>query len=757
MRATPRTLGHFCDILGGVGAVAAGGGVLPATVGALRVAIGASGLAEQLRAQGADAAAAALERFARAARRKWRDWADVGRMDPGAAEGAIADFDAYVEAEGAALAPTPDRVAALRAALIDAADPAETRPGAPPAPSLARRLAAQVADDVLRTAAARAPAFYADRAERAVSRDFLRRLVEGAFLAMLETPEFAAALQPAVLDLLIRRMGEIARTQHDERADIAAQGALTREALAALGAELRDSMREALPEGLSLRQAEAILVRFGEHGVPPDPDRIAEILRGKAEEMRTLQARLRNAHDDPGRVAEMRAEAAAMIDAGDFDAARAHLAQARHVDRAEALSILRRIAQRRASEVATLARLAELERLRLDYAAEAACWMEAFDLTPETDAAARWRLARRSIRAQTDLGREFGDNAALEAAVELAREVTLKLAPRSQRPFDWARSQADLGEALALLGEREQGVATLEGALRAYRAALSVRTRAITPAGWAETTANLGRVLHLIGARETGQKRLRQAVEAFRSVLRARPRDADPEVWARTQNHLGNALKLIGQRAHDSIPLRRAIDAYEAALEVFDRVDHPREWAMSMSNLAGALRTLGAWERDPELLRASVETCRSALLVRRPDRAPLDWATTQSALANALQTLGQMTGDDAATIEALSAYRAALELRRREMAPLDWAMTRGNLGVARMALAERASATRAAPPARMAAPGVCARLAARDLRAAEREMRAVGHLPYAAYYAERLEEARALARRVRPAGGKRQA
>lgn len=741
--AIPKALGLFCDILGGVGAAAAGGGALPVLRGALKAFIGAQGLAETLRRRGASDAAEALDRFAARARADWRGWTQIERMEAGAAEAAIADFDAYVAQVGEALAPAPERIAALRADLADGRD----------AQALARALAGRLAAEMLAEAALQAPDFYADLPERAPSRRFLVGLARGALAALFADPAFAAALQPAMLDLIAHRMGALGAGQDDARAEIAREGARTRDAVAALGDDLRDALRRLAPSGLSLPQAEAILRRFGETGAAVDPERIVEVLRGKAAEMRALQARLRDLSGDAPRVSALREAAAELIEAGDFDAARARLSEARRLDREIALSLSERLGRARDSEAATLARLAELARLQLAYAEEAACWLEAFDLAAPGDADARFELARRAVRALTDMGREFGDNASLNRAIVICRETAAPLVPRARDARRWASAQADLGAALAVLGEREHGVETLAAALRAYRAALTVRTREAAPAEWADTLTNIGRVLHLIGAREAGAGRLGEAIAAFEAVLEARPRAADPLGWARVRNHLGNALKLRGQRWRDAALLRRAVECYRAALRVFRRREHPAEWAMAMGNLAAALRTLGAWEREPALLRAAVRASRAALALRRRDRAPLDWAMTQSALANALQTLGQITGDAAATREAAGAYAAALEVRRRDVAPIDWAMSRGNLGVARLALAERALDAEGAAPAPLRRDGsarrfgarFCLRLARRDLSVAAQAMRAAEHAPYAAYYAERVEEAQALA------------
>jgi hypothetical protein len=53
-----------------------------------------------------------------------------------------------------------------------------------------------------------------------------------------------------------------------------------------------------------------------------------------------------------------------------------------------------------------------------------------------------------------------------------AYEAALLERTRERVPLDWAMTQNNLGNALAALGERESGTATLERAVEAYEAAL---------------------------------------------------------------------------------------------------------------------------------------------------------------------------------------------------------------------------------------------------------------------------------------------
>ncbi|MCH7635262.1 MAG: tetratricopeptide repeat protein, partial [Proteobacteria bacterium] len=75
--------------------------------------------------------------------------------------------------------------------------------------------------------------------------------------------------------------------------------------------------------------------------------------------------------------------------------------------------------------------------------------------------------------ATTVLGEQSGDSAWLTRA-ENSFRTALGIFTRDQAPLQWAATQSNLGNALAALGEREEGTARLEEAVAACRAALEV-------------------------------------------------------------------------------------------------------------------------------------------------------------------------------------------------------------------------------------------------------------------------------------------
>ncbi len=89
-------------------------------------------------------------------------------------------------------------------------------------------------------------------------------------------------------------------------------------------------------------------------------------------------------------------------------------------------------------------------------------------------------------------------------------------------------TQNNLGNALAMLGERKSGTKRLEMAVVAHREALKEYTRERVPLQWAATQNNLGATLRRLGERESGTKRLEEAVVAYREALKERTRERVP-------------------------------------------------------------------------------------------------------------------------------------------------------------------------------------------------------------------------------------
>jgi tetratricopeptide (TPR) repeat protein len=275
-----------------------------------------------------------------------------------------------------------------------------------------------------------------------------------------------------------------------------------------------------------------------------------------------------------------------------------------------------------------------------------------------------------------------------------------------ETPVEWAATQNNLGNALGRLGVREggaRGLASLEEAVSAYRAALTVRTEKDMPAAWAMTQNNLGSALQALGRRESGAQglaSLRKAVAAYRAALTVQTERDMPAEWASTQDNLGGALLTLGEReggAKGLKILKRSLSAFGAALKVHTERDMPADWSGTQNNLGIALLKLGEREGGAgglARIRDAVDACRAALTVRTEQDMPANWAATQTNLGNALQSLGRREGGTqglANLAKASAAYRAALTIHTEKDMPALWAITLANQGVTMCVIAERTS------------------------------------------------------------------
>ena len=129
-----------------------------------------------------------------------------------------------------------------------------------------------------------------------------------------------------------------------------------------------------------------------------------------------------------------------------------------------------------------------------------------------------------------------------------------------RRPQDWAMTQNNLAVALGNLSvraSREQAAqyleqSYLEQSVAACWAALEVYTREQFPQDWAATQNNLGNVLAVLGERASGEptaQYLEQSAAAFRPALGVYAREQLPQDSAATQNSLGSVPENLGERA----------------------------------------------------------------------------------------------------------------------------------------------------------------------------------------------------------------
>ncbi len=337
---------------------------------------------------------------------------------------------------------------------------------------------------------------------------------------------------------------------------------------------------------------------------------------------------------DPA-TATLAAEAKAAIDSGHYDKADALLVRTEEQDavaarQAEQLARdAQQAAERRWLNAAEKeGKRGDLAMTRLRYTDAAHRYAAAANLVPMSRKDARRGYLEQEAGALFRQGDEHGDNTAATLAIDRDRALASAI-DRTTAPSDWAQAQNNLGNALLILGERENETVRLEEAAVAFHAALQEWTRDQRPLDWAMGEMNLGHALWLLGERESGTARLEEAVTAYRLVLQEWTRERVSLEWAMTQNNLGGALVALGERESGTARLDEAADAFRAVLQEATRERAPLLWAMAEMNLGNALLMLGERESGTARLVQAVDAFHAALEEWTRERMPFKWAMAE--------------------------------------------------------------------------------------------------------------------------------
>jgi tetratricopeptide (TPR) repeat protein len=248
--------------------------------------------------------------------------------------------------------------------------------------------------------------------------------------------------------------------------------------------------------------------------------------------------------------------------------------------------------QSRANRASLTATAGELALTEGYYVRAAKLFGQAASRVPAENPAERLDYMGRQADALWRQGNERDDNDSLRNSIRIYDQI-LKQLTRARAPLDWAKTQRQLGRALATLGMRETDTARLEQAVVAFRAAKDEWTRAGAAPDWAKTQDDLCGAFGGLGERESGTMYPQEAVAACRAALQVNTRANDPLDWAKSQNDLCIALDELGERESGTAHLKSAVTACRAALEVNTRARLPLAWAKTQYTLGIALADLG--------------------------------------------------------------------------------------------------------------------------------------------------------------------
>ncbi len=300
----------------------------------------------------------------------------------------------------------------------------------------------------------------------------------------------------------------------------------------------------------------------------------------------------------------------------------------------------------------------------------------------------KWHLLHLEALLLGEHGREYGDDSALQSAIDLLRSRALILTRKHQVQEQQAMTLEALGMLLGVIGQRRSGTRYLEESVQAYQNALELCDPENHQAIWTSAQNGLGNALGALGQRQSDDDLCNQALEAFEKALRFRTEKNASDDRASTLNNMAAILHSLGRKHKDKKILKRAVDVYKEVLRVWTKSSTPIDWATTMFNLGTALTSLGEHRQGPRTLEQGVAAYNSALSIRSRDLLPEQWAMTHNNLGTALQKLGEREGSTEIMKRAVDAYENTLNVWTRDIMPMSWAMSMANLGVARCRLAE---------------------------------------------------------------------
>ena len=288
-----------------------------------------------------------------------------------------------------------------------------------------------------------------------------------------------------------------------------------------------------------------VLKRLGETEVAEAeiPDRLTKA----ADELLRLRADLERLRNDRPEFAAIRARASALIDQGEFDAARAALNDGRLRARALREEISR-------SEAGFLADEARIDRLQLNY--DSACAKFAEAVSVDRDNVWLWIELG-------DLWTTRGSLAEAEQAFFAARDAAV----RSSNDRDLLVSHSRIGSVQVALGD-------LAGALISYRHGITIAQQLAQSdpgnAGWQD---DLSVSHNMIGDAQVAQGDLTGALKSYRDGLEIRERLARSDPGnADWQRNLFASHTFVGTVQVAQGDLAGALKSYNIGLEIINRL-----------------------------------------------------------------------------------------------------------------------------------------------------------------------------------------
>ena len=428
---------------------------------------------------------------------------------------------------------------------------------------------------------------------------------------------------------------------------------------------------------------------------PKDPAQLDIVLRAQAEKLKSVLAENQNLRSPDPEIIRLSSLADRAIGQGAITTAISFREQAKTkaatqsaaLDQTEAALTARRL------ELADVyAKSGETYALAFDFRAAAKDFSDAFAQAERWDDALAWKFKIREGESWAALGFYKGEKSAFDQASAAYEQARRFVSPDS-KPQEWINTEAGLGMALRMRGEREAGVETLQKSVSVLETALSRREHIAEPVDWSVLQNNLAIALWRLGERESGTVSLKRSSHALEAALADVPQGSTPISRALIENNLGVVLTAIGQRESTTTAFDQSIQVFDTALARFAKEDATASWAVIQNNLATALSYKGQRETGTETLERSAAAYRAALTELDRKTAPLAWATATNNLGMVFLRMGERQQVNDNLIAAEKAFSDALQEMTVERTPLDWAEVQTNRGEALMRLGQREPGT----------------------------------------------------------------
>ena len=247
----------------------------------------------------------------------------------------------------------------------------------------------------------------------------------------------------------------------------------------------------------------------------------------------------------------------------------------------------------------------------------------------------------------------------------------LEATDNKNSPMAWAKTQNNLGNVLAALGQQRRDAALYEKAIQCFNHALEALSQEDSPSEWAAAQYNLGTANQALGRMLDAAKPLKNAVDAYTNALLVWKRDEFPENWMTAMLQLGATLHTHGKLLKGNRQFQKSVVAYKNALAVLDADNYALALTAAHNNRAAVLHHLGESEENPDRLKEAIKSYEKALTVSMEQQLPIHMAVLcRVNKATAQNVLAHMTGDAALAEEIADEFEVIMECLPHALQPL---------------------------------------------------------------------------------------